>query len=563
MTSYPLSSWKKKPGLQLLLLLGLLALVFTACGGSTTTAHKNVKQAPLVIVANTNGDYTRVFNPYSPNANSGAQSVIYESLLFYNRIDKSVTPWLAQSQELSSDATVVTYHLRQGVKWSDGEPFTSDDVLFTFNLLKKYPAMDLNGIWSFIKSVAAPDSNTFVVTLNSTYTPVLWYIGGETWILSKHKWSSVSGDPSQYADPNPVGTGPYMLKSFSPQTYDLTKNPHYWQPGKPEVNDLAFPAYDSNTSAELALNRGKIDWAGIYIPDIQKTYISRDPAHNHYWFPPSDIVLLYVNTAKFPFNQLAVRQAVSDTIDRNQLYKVAESGYEPPASPTGLVLPNDKDYVSPEYAGLSFTVDTARAAQRLEGAGFTKGPDGIYADKSGKKLSFTLNVVTGWNDWITACQIIAKELNDLGMHVTVNTATQDAWYNALQNGDYTASLLWTNPGPSPYYIYDGLLRSTNSAPIGQAANSNFERWTDPATDKLLDTYATAVDPNVQKQAIAGIEKIMVEQLPSIPLTEEPFWNEYNTQHFVGWPDAQHQYAEPGPFAFPDMEVTLLHLHPAG
>lgn len=561
MTSYPLSTWKKKPGLQLLLLLGLLTLVFTACG-STTTAHKNVKQVPLTIVANTNGDYTRIFNPYSPNANSGAMGMIYETLLFYNRIDKSVTPWLAQSQDLSSDATVATYHLRQGVKWSDGEPFTSDDVLFSFNLLKKYPGLDTNGIWSYIKSVAAPDSNTFVVTLNATYTPILWYIGGQTYIVSKHKWSSVSGDPTQYQDADPVGTGPYMLKAFSPQTYDLTKNPHYWQPGKPEVNDLAFPAYDSNTSAELALNRGKIDWAGIYIPDIQKTYVARDPAHNHYWFPPSDIVLLFVNTAKFPFNQLAVRQAVSDTIDRSQLYKVAESGYEPPASPTGLVLPNDKSYVLPEYNSLNFTVDTNKAAQLLEGAGFTKGSDGIYANKSGKKLSFALNVVTGWNDWITACQIIAKELNDLGMQVTVNTETQDAWYNALQNGDYTASMLWTNPGPSPYYIYNGLLRSSNSAPIGQAANSNMERWNDPTTDKLLDTYATAVDPNVQKQAIAGIEKIMVEQLPSIPLTVEPFWNEYSTAHFVGWPDEQHQYAEPGPVTYPDIAVTILHLHPA-
>jgi len=315
-------------------------------------------------------------------------------------------------------------------------------------------------------------------------------------------------------------------------------------------------------SAELAMDQGTVDWAGIYTSDIQKTYINRDPAHNHYWFPPSDILMLFVNTAKYPFNQLAIRKALSLAIDRDKLSKIAESGYEPLASPTGLVLPNDQKFLASQYANLNFTMDVNGAQQQLESAGFTKGSDGIYADKNGKKLSMRLDVVTGFTDWISGAQIIAANLKALGIEVNVNTISQDDWQNNLNMGSFDISLCWTNPGPSPYFLYDALLRTTNSAPIGQTANSNYERWNDPAIDALLDKFAQTNDMATQQQAMAGIQQVMVEQLPSIPLLNEPYWYEYNTSSFVGWPDEQHLYAEPSPYSYPDNEMVLLHLQPA-
>ncbi len=558
MAPNPLSVRKTTKGLLLLSFLLTFAVVLAACGGSQTNVSH--KQSPLAIVANTGGDYTRIFNPYSSSTNYGAQGMIYETLLFFNRLDGSVKPWLATSYHFSSDATSITFTLRQGVKWSDGQPFTSDDVVFTLNLLKKYPAMDVLSLWQFIKSVDAPDASTVMVTLNSPFTPILWYLAGQTWMLPRHHYASV-GDASQYADPNPVGTGPYMLNSFTPQIYSLVKNPNYWQPGKPEVNEVTFPAFDSNTSAELALNRGQLEWAGLYIPNIQQTYVNRDRVHNHYWFPASDVVILYLNTAKYPFNLLPVRQAISYAIDREQLNKLGESGYEPAASPTALVLPANKNFLSPDYANTTFTVDTSKTAQLLESAGFTKGSDGIYADKNGKKISFAINVVSGWTDWITDCQIMVSELKAIGMDVTVNAMSYDAYYNSLQMGNFSVGISWTNPGPTPYYLYDGLLRSSNTAPVGQQANSNWERWSDPATDKLLNQFASTTDPAIQQQAMAGIQKIMVEQVPSIPLTNEPYWYEYSTTHYTGWPDPNNQYAVPSPFMAPDSEVVLLNLHP--
>ncbi len=236
MTPNPFSTAKTraKGGMLPLSFLLILTIVLAACGSSQS--HVTHAQSPLGIVANTGGDFTRNSNPYNNSLSTfWSRGLIYETLLIFNSADNSVKPWLASSYKYSSDATSVTFTLRQGVKWSDGQPFTSDDVLFTLNLLKKYPAMDYNGIDSSIKSVVAPDASTVMVTFTSANVPILWYLGGQTWILPKHTWSTVKGDPSQYEDPNPMGTGPYLFKTFTPQLVKLVKNPNFWQPGKPEV----------------------------------------------------------------------------------------------------------------------------------------------------------------------------------------------------------------------------------------------------------------------------------------------------------------------------------------
>jgi len=541
-------------------ILTILSMLLAACGGTGANTKKN--SDTLTLLANSSGNYPRNFNPYdSANVIAGTQGMIYETLLEYNRLDGTVKPWLATSYQFSDNATTLTFTLLKGVQWSDGQPFTSDDVVFTLNLLKKYSALDTVGETPFIKNVTAPDAYTVKVTLTKSFSPILWYIGGQTYILARHTWSTVKGDPSQYADPNPVGTGPYILKSFTPQLVVLTKNSKFRIPGKPTVTTIKIPAFDSNTSAELALQKGEIDWTNLYIPDIQKTFVDVNKQYNHYWFPASDVVMLYLNLKKYPFNLLPVRQAISYSIDREQLYQVGESGYEPVASPTAL-LPYNKDYMDPAYASLQFTQDIAKADSLLESAGFKKGSDGIYADKNGKKLAFNLNVLNGYTDWITDIQIMAKNLASAGMKVNINTIEFDPYFNALQTGNYDAAMLWTLPGPTPYYLYDTLLRSTDSAPIGQQASTNYERWIDPKTDALLNQYAGTTDPTVQKQAIMGIEKIMVEELPTIPLTNEPYWYQYRTNKFVGWPDEQNPYVAPGTAVYPDIEYVVMNLRPA-
>jgi len=551
---------KTRTGVLVTSCLVILIMLLSACGGSSATSKSGAKSTTLTLVTSPKGDFTNNFSPYAPSASDGVQGPVYETLLFFNRVDGSVKPWLASSYKFSGDAKSLTFNLRQGVKWTDGQAFTSDDVVFTLNTLKQYPAADSGGLWQYLDQVSAPDANTVTVTFKKAYTPILWYLGGQTWMLPKHLWSS-AGDPTKYANTSPVGTGPFKLKSFSPQLIDYAKNPNYWQPGKPEVAELKYPSYNSNTGAELVLSQGQLDWTGLFTPDIQKTYVNRDPAHNHYWFPTRNVVMLYLNTAKAPFNKLAVRQAISSALDREQMYKVAESGYEPVSSPTGLVLPSNKSFLSPDYANSAYTLDTAKSTQLLESAGFKKGSDGIYADASGKKLSFNINVVNGWTDWVTNCQIMADNLKKIGIDSKVNAVSFNAYFSAMQTGTFDSVISWTNAGPTPFFIYNSMLNSSNTKPLGQSAISNWERWNDPTTDALLNQYATSTDPAVQQQAIAGLQKVMVEQVPSIPLVYGATWNEYSTARFTGWPTADNPYASPAPFDYPDNAVVLLNLHP--
>jgi peptide/nickel transport system substrate-binding protein len=551
---------------QLKIIIFCLALVLLPACATTTasgdgTAVNGIKYGGSVsVMPGPYGLFDRNFNPLQPiNARSGTLGMIYETLLVFNQLKKTTTPWLATNYTWSSDLTRLTFTLRAGIKWSDGQPFTSDDVVYTLNLLHQYRQLDTSGISHFIKSVTDPNAQTVVIQFYHPSVPELWYIAGQTFIVPHHIWQRIK-DPVNDPVLNPVGTGPFMLKSFDPALYVLARNPHYWQPGKPYIDELRYPAYESNSSADLILAQGSIDWNGVYSAKLQTNFVDRDPAHHHYWFPPVKDVMLYMNLTSFPFNILAVRKAMSLAIDRQRLFLQGETGFEPPASPTGLVLPSDQSYLNPQYANLSTDVDATSAMTLLASAGFTRGNDGIYVDEQGRPLAFTLNVVSGWTDWENDCRYIAEDLKNIGITVTVKHVAYTDYLTALENGSYSAAISWTTNGPSPYYLYNNLLASANSAPVGKVASSNWERGNDAATNQLLTQFAESNSSSVQQQALNGLQKIMVEQVPAIPLIYNVDWYEYTTTRFVGWPTPQDPYAVPSPYIYPDSEIVALHLH---
>lgn len=549
-------------------MLAIALLIFCAScssqnnNGAANNGPSGIKYGGAVtIVPGPYGAFTTNFNPFlTDNASlSGTRGMIYETLQYYNREKNTIQPWLATRYFWSKDLTSLTFNLHQGIQWSDGQPFTSDDVVFTLQLMQKYPQLDLNTVWTFIKQVTNPDPYTVVFTFKQPSVPEQWFIGGQIYIVPRHIWQNIK-DPVNETNPHPVGTGPFMLSSFDPALYVLKRNPVYWQPGKPYVDELRYPAYTSNGNAKLLLAQGSIDWTGIFDKNLQDNFVQRDSQHNHYWFPPTAVVMLYLNTTKYPFNLLPVRQAMSLAINRQQLTQVGESGYEPPAHPTALVLPTNQQFLASQYSSLSFQTDLARANTLLQTAGFTRGNNGIYADQQGRPLTFTINAVGGWTDWETDGRLIASNLKQIGMQVTYVPLTVKNYLNALQLGTFDSAISWTNSGPTPYYLYYGLLASANSAPVGKSAPSNWERWQDPTTDQFLALYSRSLDANVQQQALAGIQKVMVDQLPSIPLVDSVNWYEYTTARYTGWPDQQNPYAVPSPYAYPDSEQVALNLH---
>ncbi len=576
MTPYLASSpHRYRPAVTFFSLLVVLSMMLAACGGgssstTTTTSHPTTLRV-LSAPGQPNPD---LFNPYfntNQGGDFGAQGLLYEPLYFTNLYNGQTTPWLAASFSYSSDLTQLTFHMRPGVKWNDGQDLTSADVKFTFDLMKTNPALDQNSVWSLLKSVDVPDSSTVVFTLVHPQSTALFRLGDQVYIVPQHIWANISGDPAKFSnDNNPVGTGPYKLTSFSTDLITYQRNPNYWGT-KPQVQTIQVPSIKDNTTAITDMIQGKLDWMGTgWNPDYNSLYTAKDPQHNKTWFAASNTVMLYLNLQKAPFNNLNVRKAINAAINRTQLPQgVAQ--YAGVANPTGVIVPTLTDWISPQYQNMSFQFSTSQVDSYMQQAGFKKGSDGFYQDASGKELTMSVDVVNGWSDWDQDVQFIVNDLNAAGIKATVNSESGfTPYYNAITSGNYDAAISWTNSGPTPYYPYQALLSSANSASPGKSVvGTNFERWDASTsngfaaqTDQLIAQYESSSDINAQKQAIASIEDIMVNQLPVIPLTVNVYWDEYTTKNWTGWPDTNNPYDSGAPYNMPDAANVILHLTPA-
>ncbi len=540
--------------------LVIFTFILSACGGGSTQ-NNQANSKHILKIATQSYDFAQAgFNPYNGHPNAGIQGLVYETLYFVNVNDGSFTPMLATSYQWNSDTTQVKFTIRQNVKWNDGQPFTADDVAFTFNAMKQYPAADGLGVWSFLKDVSAPDANTVVMDFQKAYPPVLVNIAGKVYIIPKHVFASV-GDPTKYLTDHPVGTGPFTLTRYQPDLAVYDKNASYWQADKVKVDEIRFPEYKDNATLELALPKGDVDWAGYFSPTLQQDFVAKDPAHNHIFMDAINLYSICVNQ-KNPLiggqAGLPVRLALSTALDRNSIAAQATAGLEPPGSTTGLVLPTAQNWLDPQYSNLPMTADSAKAAKYLTDAGFTKGSDGIY-QKNGQRLSFTLRSVDSYSDWNAAAKLIADQAKAVGIEIKNVTVGEDNYYTLRTDGKYDYQLMFCGMvgGPTPYYLYNQYL---NSAQIGEG-KFNFVAWNDPTTDRLLNQYASTTDTAMQKQAIQGIEKIFVENQPFIPLWTGADYDEYSTKNFTGWPDQSNAYASGSPNTAPDYEEVILHLQP--
>ena len=551
---------KVKSFTALFCLIVLFTMVLAACGGTT----QNNNQTPskhILKVATQSYDFAQSgFNPYNGHPNAGIQGLVYETLYFVNVNGGQFTPMLASSYQWNSDNTKVTFTIRQNVKWNDGQAFTADDVVFTFNLMKQYAAADTNGVWSYLKDVTTTDPSTVVMTFQKAYPPELVTIAGHVYIIPKHVFATV-GDPTKYLTDKPVGTGPFTLTRYQTDVAVYDKNPSYWQADQVKVDEIRFPEYKDNSTLQLALPKGEVDWAGYFSPTLQQDFVAKDSAHNHIFMDAVNLYSICPNQ-KDPLiggqAGLPVRLALSTALDRNAIAAQATAGLEPPGSMTGLVLPTAKDWLDPQYASLSTTADTAKAEKYLTDAGFTKGSDGIY-QKNGKRLSFTLRSVDTYSDWNAAAKLIADQAKAVGIEIKNVTVGEDNYYTLRTNGKYDYQLQFCGMvgGPTPYYLYNQYL---NSNEVGQG-KFNFVAWNDPTTDKYLNQYASTTDQSVQKQAIQGIEKVFVENQPFIPLWTGADYDEYSTKNFTGWPDESNPYSSGSPNTAPDLEIVILHLQP--
>jgi peptide/nickel transport system substrate-binding protein len=452
---------------------------------------------------------------------------------------------------------------RDGVLWSDGQPFTAQDVAFTFQLLRRHRALDRRGVWGFLESVRAVDDSTVDFGFQRVFIPGFDEVAAQQ-IVAEHVWGRVA-DPVTFANENPVATGPFTeVRVFRNQVYELGRNPRYWQAGRPKLEALRFPAYPSNDRANLALVFDEVDWAGKFVPAIERVFVARQPQHHRYWFPlTGSSIFLYANTSRAPFDDVRVRKALSMAIDRELLVDVALYRYSRPADATGLSDAYSAWHNADAAArGDWVRYDVERANALLDESGHRRGTDGVRRKPDGTPWRYEILTVSGWSDWVRASQVIARNLDALGIEASVRTYDFSAWFQRAQQGNFDLSLGWSYEGPTPYLFYRWLMSSATIQPLGQASHGNWHRYGSASADAALAAFEREPDPRVQRQLSDELQRIFVAEAPAIPLYPNPSWAEFNTSRFEGFPSEQQPYADPSPNKF-DRGETLLVLTSIG
>jgi peptide/nickel transport system substrate-binding protein len=507
--------------------------------------------------------WTCGFNPFNSTVQFLSFGPIYEELVFVNELKSGApTPWLASKFAWSNHAKTLTFTIRKGVKWSDGRPLTAGDVLFTFQMIKKHRALDLQAVWSVLKSVSRKGSNQVVFKFKSSAAPYFYYVAGQTPIVPQHIWAGIK-DPVKYTDKTPVGSGPYGVtkSNCNAQRIIYTKNAKYWQPGKPKIDTVVYPAYTDNAPANLALATGQDQWGGQYIPNIKTAYSARSK-DNHYWFPPVANVSIFINLKNPILKNVAVRRAMAYAINRPRVAAIGESGYEPPGNQTGIVSPTFKSWLSKSMAK-KVGYDPAKAKSILRKAGF-KFSGGVFHTKSGQPLKFTMINISGYTDWIASANLVQKDLKKIGIEISTSNISGTTYDSQTFNGHYELAYDGNEAGgPSPYYEMRQELYSKNSAPIGKQASSNWERYYNKKVDKLIESYAKTTSLGKQHSIINKLQAAMVRDVPIIPITEAVDFYQYNTRSITGWVTPGNAYAKPSPYEVPDWGVVLTHLRPKG
>jgi peptide/nickel transport system substrate-binding protein len=490
------------------------------------------KDTMLINADHGNPLFDRNFNPYIANART-ASKWMYEPLIEVNPLDGKRNPWLASSWS-QPDAKTIDMTIRSGVEWSNGDPFTAEDVVFTFDLLKKFPAMDIKGAWQHIDTIERKGDHV-VFHLKSEDVPSLTIIG-QTYILGENHWGKVK-DPTTWRDPNPVGTGPFVLGNYTDQQYSMDKNPKYWQADKIAIKHLILPA--TNTQLDT-VTRG-YDWAYSFISDVKGTWGAASKT-NTYWFPPGGVIGLIPNLTKAPYNDVNVRRGISLALDRDGIAETATEGNLKAAAQTGLILPNQEQYVNDDIPNKGVvTQDTKAAIASFEKSGYTVQDGKIVKD--GKQLEINIMTANGYSDWLRAAQEVRRNLTAIGIKVTIQAPQPAGYQQNINNGTFDMAMGGMGNG-DVYQAFNSLLSSDFYQPVGKSTVNNYERYKNADTQKLLDEYKATTDTAKQQEILDQLQEVVYNDLPVIGMYYGGLWGLFNTGKFVGWPSAKDPYMAP-------------------
>src|SRR5215471_19098541 len=592
-------NWRRFAGL-----LGAV-MMLAACQQSSTTGSVSSGK-PLIAEPTTGVTFSEDFNPYDGNSvasSMGTRSLVNEPLVEFDQLDPTAAgthPWLATAFAFQNGGKDLKITVRQGVKFSDGSSFGVADVAATYKMLEN-PKADAFGVPPQASDPTISSNDVILHFQNPQYTG-LWSILGTTYVLKKDVAEQVAANPTMQIK-KPIGTGPFLLASYSSSLIKWKPNPNYWG-GTPPESEIDTPAIATNAAASDALVSGQLDWAGNDIPNVYANFVNLNPLTNHAWFASGNTVVLWFNLnagngGATGIDEAAVRKAVSYGVDRNALALLGESGYELPAkSSSALILPNQSAFLPTDHSldadlSISGSVPDGATAKAnnlpsgddvydiLKGAGWTPPASSHYDSgtstfksggncdgsntancwtKGGKIIQFSIYDPVPFSDYWENAALMSQELQPLGMDVTTKPAQGYSDWNtnltSNPNGWQTA-IHWGNGGSIPYIQLQDWLQG--SIPTTAAAHIGFKS---ADAETAITAYAST-DPSSTSTLypiVQTLEKIMSTQVPEAPLLYGADWNVYSSAKYVGWPNQSHPYMNPSP-SDPQMPYILMQLKP--
>jgi peptide/nickel transport system substrate-binding protein len=545
-------------------LLGAVAVVLAAAGCSGGGGGSAADT--LIAYTGQNGDYQRNFNPYAPTTNEGP-GTIFEPLFVYNLVEPGdPTPRLGTDYSWNDDGTELTITVRDDAVWTDGEPFTAEDVAYTFDLVAATPAINQGG---YAGEAEAVDATTVRVTFDEPAYMDAPQLLGKTWIVPEHIWSGIEDPVTDRVD-EPVGTGPYRLQDFQPQAFTLTANPDYYG-GEPALKNIRYIALSGNQSGVDALGAGQVDWVTGPVPDLEN-FEENHPGYSAITVPMNQMALFTCSSTDLgcdgPQTDPAVRRAIYHAMDRDQLDALAFEGTASGISP-GFALPErDAAIISDEleHATAPMEPDVDAAVRELEGAGWERGDDGVFV-KDGERLALTVTVPSGWTDYVTAINTLSEQLAEAGIDLSAQGVSYNEWGDARAQGEFDLLFdsLHQGASPEPFFVYSYFFDTGTTAPVGETANPNYARYSHPEVDAAIEALRgiPPEDTEARQPHFDTIQTALEEDMPYIPVLTGGTTSEFNTEKFTGWPTEEDTYAYPAVWGRPDQSQIYLNLTPAG
>ncbi|EHP43683.1 peptide ABC transporter substrate-binding protein [Cupriavidus basilensis OR16] len=424
---------------------------------------------------------------------------IYESLLTWTP-DMKPKPGLARSWTISPDGKVYTFELQPNVKWHDGKPFSADDVVFSVDkfLRTVHPRARVI-IEQFVDTVKALGPNKVQITLKAPFAPFLKaFVSDNMPIVPKHIYDGTDYAKNP-ANQTPIGTGPFKFKEWKKGAYIiLTRNPDYWQAGKPYLDEIVFNVIPDAASRAVAFERGDVQV--VSAGDVDNVEVKRLKAlpgvqyTTKGWEMFSKLAYIQMNQRKPPFDNVKVRQAVMEAINRKFVVNSIFFGLGKVA--TGPISSTTPFYDAnvPAY---NFELKKARALIKESGVDPAKTPIKI--------LSYPYGAT-----WDRLGEYTRQSLEQLGFKVEMESADAGTWAKRVSDFDFDLTFSFTSQYGDPALGVSRLYLARNM--VKGSAFVNNQGYRNDAVDAMWDKAAAATSNDERQKLYSSIQKTLVEEV---------------------------------------------------